>query len=80
MNEPNISNSKCRCRHCLTERNTIKTISLTGLDLTTIETGDEFVGMIVCEFCGNKRCPHATHHIHKCTNNNDSGQEGSIYA
>jgi len=37
------------------------------------------VGMIVCETCGNKRCPHATHHRHKCTNSNETGQPGSIY-
>lgn len=35
--------------------------------------------MIVCPYCGNKRCPHATNHEHPCTNSNDPGQTGSIY-
>lgn len=72
--------SKCGCRRCLTDRNTIKTFSLTGYDLTTEETSDKFVGMIVCEFCGNKRCPHATDCGLKCTDSNKPGQPGSIFA
>lgn len=34
---------------------------------------------IVCEDCGNKRCPKASHHIHECTNSNKPGQIGSVY-
>lgn len=33
--------------------------------------------MVVCSICGNKRCPHATHHDHACTNSNATGQPGS---
>ncbi len=32
--------------------------------------------MILCEHCGNKRCPHAEHHKFKCTRSNDVGQVG----
>lgn len=35
--------------------------------------------MVVCDKCGNKRCPHATSHEHECTNSNASGQKGSIF-
>ena len=35
--------------------------------------------MVLCPLCGNKRCPHASDHRFKCTNSNDSGQEGSVY-
>lgn len=35
--------------------------------------------MIVCQKCGNKRCPHATDHRLECTNSNEPGQEGSVY-
>lgn len=35
--------------------------------------------MIVCPKCGNKRCPHATHHDNECTNSNASGQRGSRF-
>ena len=35
--------------------------------------------MIVCEICGNKRCPHATDHEYECTNSNEPGQKGSLY-
>lgn len=33
----------------------------------------------VCPTCGNKRCPHATHHKNECTNSNAVGQPGSSY-
>lgn len=35
--------------------------------------------MIVCEICGNKRCPHATNHINECTGSNEPGQKGSSW-
>ena len=59
-------NAKCGCIQCLTER------------------GDEAVyplrtRMIVCEFCGNKRCPHANDHRNACTRSNEPGQKGSAY-
>ena len=45
---------------------------------------DDFIGrvvttMIVCQLCGNKRCPMATDHRLLCTASNDSGQQGSLY-
>lgn len=36
--------------------------------------------MIVCQLCGNKRCPHASFHGNECTESNDPGQPGSFYA
>lgn len=35
--------------------------------------------MILCGTCGNKRCPHATHHNNACTGSNEPGQPGSAY-
>ena len=35
--------------------------------------------MIVCALCGNKRCPHATHHANSCTESNEPGQKGSSW-
>ncbi len=35
--------------------------------------------MIVCDKCGNKRCPHATSHELGCTNSNAPGQKGSVF-
>lgn len=35
--------------------------------------------MVVCDTCGNKRCPHATDHRHACTHSNDPGQPGSVF-
>lgn len=35
--------------------------------------------MIVCALCGNKRCPHSTHHDNPCTGSNEPGQAGSRY-
>ena len=39
------------------------------------------IGMpfMVCNICGNKRCPKATDCELNCTNSNEAGQEGSIY-
>jgi hypothetical protein len=41
--------------------------------------GEVAMHYVVCEHCGNKRCPHATNHDLACTNSNESGQPGSIY-
>jgi hypothetical protein len=35
--------------------------------------------MVLCNTCGNKRCPHATDHENACTNSNEAGQKGSIF-
>lgn len=35
--------------------------------------------MVLCQKCGNKRCPHATSHEYECTNSNEPGQPGSMY-
>lgn len=34
---------------------------------------------VVCQECGNKRCPHANDHKNSCTGSNDPGQDGSAY-
>ena len=34
--------------------------------------------MVLCQKCGNKRCPHATYHGHRCTTSNKPGQPGGI--
>ncbi len=33
--------------------------------------------MVVCQICGNKRCPHANDCQNHCTNSNKVGQRGS---
>ena len=33
---------------------------------------------IVCDTCGNKRCPHAEHHALPCTGSNEPGQSGAV--
>lgn len=35
--------------------------------------------MILCETCGNKRCPHAAYHGNECSGSNEPGQPGSSY-
>ena len=42
--------------------------------------GEIAIHMVVCRTCGNKRCPKASDHNLDCTNSNESGQPGSIYA
>lgn len=39
-----------------------------------------FRPFIACSICGNKRCPKATDCSLDCTDSNESGQPGSIYA
>lgn len=33
--------------------------------------------MVVCQICGNKRCPHGNDCRNTCTNSNAVGQKGS---
>lgn len=44
------------------------------------ERGEVAMHMIVCPQCGNKRCPRASDHELACTNSNEPGQTGSVYA
>jgi hypothetical protein len=37
------------------------------------------ISFIVCEMCGNKRCPHAMDKKHQCTNSNMPNQVGKIH-
>lgn len=62
-----MSRKNCeKCYSCLDDRSA-------GLE------NPVFYRMIVCESCGNKRCPKATDHEIKCTNSNEPGQPGSRY-
>lgn len=61
---------KCDCHRCLHERD------------ERDETGAfpaAATRMIVCDLCGNKRCPHANDHDNPCTGRNEPGQPGSAY-
>lgn len=60
---------KCQCRQCTRERKD----AVYGIP-------PEFTRMILCDQCGNKRCPHANDHRHACTKSNELGQVGSAYA
>ena len=61
----------CWCHHCWDAR------------LAALPADDPFGHpsrfMILCPECGNKRCPHANHHILACTASNTLGQPGSAY-
>lgn len=59
----------CQCRQCLRDRNE----TAAGFPV-------EMTRMIVCQKCGNKRCPHATDHRYACSDSNEPGQAGSRYA
>lgn len=61
-----IAEAGCGCRACRPPGN-----------LLDPKNGPRF---IVCGLCGNKRCPHATDHRHACTNSNEPGQPGSVFA
>ncbi len=63
---------QCNCRQCLRDR---KEENPLGSGWPT-----EMTRMILCQICGNKRCPHATDHRNECTGSNVPGQDGSTYA
>jgi hypothetical protein len=58
---------ECFCHRCVEERER---------DIPWTERPSR---MIVCEHCGNKRCPHATDHRHACTGSNEPDQPGGIF-
>lgn len=58
------SDGLCGCLQCLRDRKE----TVHGLPM-------EMCRMIVCEYCGNKRCPHATDHRNACTNSNEPKQQ-----
>jgi len=43
------------------------------------EKGRTVTFYILCDICGNKRCPRASDHRLECTHSNEAGQEGSVY-
>ena len=59
----------CDCRQCLRDREEI----VHGFPA-------ELCTFIVCDTCGNKRCPHATDHRNHCTGSNDVGQRAKNVA
>ena len=63
-----LSAGLCGCRQCLRDRD----VRANGFPI-------EACLMILCETCGNKRCPHATDHRNACTGSNAPGQPGSAY-
>lgn len=65
----------CYCRRCTAYLECLVTgcLAIVGEEL---ELGGV---MILCEECGNKRCPHASDHTYECTRSNEPGQPGSIY-
>lgn len=64
---------ECGCLRCLRERDEGKAIA--GIWLPA-----EFFTMVVCELCGNKRCPHSDDHRNACSNSNEPGQPDSRYS
>jgi hypothetical protein len=69
-----VDSGTCRCSRCVSERALAARVPGAPFSQTF-----GFVGMIVCETCGNKRCPHAAWHESACTGSNESGQPGSNY-
>lgn len=62
----------CGCLRCVRIRGNMITIG-------PMKIPEETTRMILCEICGNKRCPHASDHRYECTNSNAPGQAGSVY-
>jgi hypothetical protein len=67
----NIPEDHCGCYTCLSQ--------IDGPKIGTLQLPITASVMVVCDMCGNKRCPRATHHDNKCTASNDPEQPGSRY-
>ena len=65
----------CGCVRCVDERAAEKRAA----GASFAETLGSLGRFIICETCGNKRCPHATFHGNDCTGSNEVGQPGSRY-
>lgn len=64
--EIQMNGSKCTCHACIEAYK----ITWFGRPLNHCQ-------MILCNLCGNKRCPHAFDHTLECTNSNEPGQLGA---
>lgn len=71
--------SVCGCRECSRRVGEVIATADPTADYASKIANNPVNRMIVCEKCGNKRCPHATHHEEDCTRSNESGQDGSWY-
>lgn len=71
-----MSEIKCGCRKCHSERVRAEIAADPQRERHIFMASQRF---IVCETCGNKRCPHATDHNLACTGSNEPGQKGSAY-
>lgn len=70
--EVRTSGRICGCLTCQSEEQSVAAAA----------GADPFFGagrMILCDTCGNKRCPRATNHTEACTASNEPGQPGSAY-
>jgi hypothetical protein len=63
-----VTPTQCECHRCIRDD-----------DLKVGEFPLSSCKMILCNYCGNKRCPHASDHRLQCTDSNDRGQAGSVY-
>ena len=74
---PIVIKPGCECHTCVAEACRVEPAPpdkmMCGIDLRLSR-------YFLCETCGNKRCPHATNHVHPCSGSNDPGQPGSSYA
>ena len=52
--------------------------SCRSLELKDEPTGFIALGMLLCNECGNKRCPKAQDHRYLCSNSNEPNQTGVL--
>lgn len=65
-----LNTAKCGVCHKCIEGKMVKVTETFSVPMSATR-------MVVCETCGNKRCPHATDCALACTNSNEPGQKGS---
>lgn len=68
----------CQCYKCL--KKDAEEREMKGAEFLDLYFGQHPLSrMILCQKCGNKRCPHAADHDLACTESNEPGQKGSLY-
>ncbi|WP_428357555.1 hypothetical protein [Methyloprofundus sp.] len=65
--------NNCECHKCITNKELKINVGQLGKIPINV------VKMIVCDECGNKRCPKASDHNLNCTGSNEVNQSGSVY-
>ena len=70
---------RCECHKCIKDNGLVSESFDSTIDEIFKNLPLSATKMILCGYCGNKRCPKASDHRLDCTKSNLAGQDGSVY-